>query len=163
METRYILRQAFEERLREVVAVEDPSEELLAAAARSFDVFAREALRHAGWVCSAKAVATVLGEHMPDYYAGLQGRRISSRRLLMWYAKWALVFTSGEQSVLPADIRPPPMLDGFVEKNVPTILRPLAPPTREAPAGKAAEVWIRTEEGQVFHGWMAKAHTDASE
>ncbi len=163
MESRYILRQVFEERLREVLAQENPSEEAMGAAARGFDAFAREALRNAGWLSSAKAVASLLGEHMPDYYAGLQGRRMSVRRLLLWYAKWSLVFTSGGQSALPVDVRGPAAMDGVTEKKVPTVLDPLAPPSQAVPDGKEAEVWVRTADGRVFHGWMSRGVSDAGE
>ena len=157
MESRYVLRQVFEERLREVLAVEgEPSQEAMAAAARSFDAFARESLRASGWPPAAKSVAAILEVHLPDYYVGLQGRRMSVNRLLVWYAKWAVIFTSGRQSALPADLPKPVETDGTTETQVPTIRSAITPPSEEGSSASMGEVWIRLDDGRVLKAHLSE-------
>lgn len=155
MESRYVLRQVFEERLRALLVEENPSEEALGAVARSFDAFAREALRAAGWPPSAKVVATILDSHTPDYYSALRGRRVTANRLLVWYAKWSVVFTSGRRSALPADLPSPPESDGVTEMQAPTLRDAVAPPAVEDGSDRPAEVWIRLNDGQVMQGFVS--------
>jgi hypothetical protein len=163
METRYVLRQMFEESLRAVVVQEAPSPAALAEAARRFDSLAREVLRCSGWPPSAKSVAHMLGEHLPDYYAGLQGRKMSTRRLLVWYAKWSLICTSGGRSAVPVSLRAPPALDGVTERTPPTLAEAGSPPATTSAETHAGEVWMRTVDGQVFRGWFYKEGEDGNE
>jgi len=156
MENRHALRNIFEENLRIMLANPEPTEAEMGQAARSFDAFAREALRAAGWPPSAKMVAAVVEEHLPDYYTVLHGRRCTARRLLVWYAKWTIVFTSGRPSVLPADLPTAPPAAKGVEAKIPTISDGLQMVSESAQGTVASEVWIRLGDGTVMHATLSE-------
>ena len=156
MESRYILRHRFEEHLRRLLLQDAPPEAEVAEAARSFDTFARESLRASGWPPSVKTVCDVLGERTNEYYTVLNGSRVTPRRLLVWYAKWTITFTSGQQSVLPADLQAPQEQGGITEKKVPPVADVLNP-SEVAATPRRAEVWVRLSSGEIFHGVAPEA------
>ena len=100
-------RAVFSDHLRVLAQEKEIDKDRLRDAARSFDFYARLALKEARHEFTKTAVAQILGESRSHYLDALSGRKCSSQRIFSWLAKWDMTFpTLPSRVVVPPPVRP---------------------------------------------------------
>lgn len=100
-------RAVFSDHLRVLTQEKEVDKDRLRDAARSFDFYARLALKEARHEFTRTAVAEILGESRTGYADALAGRKCGVQRIVSWLARWDMTFpTLPSRVVVPPPVRP---------------------------------------------------------